>query len=334
MRRRLAGPLLALGLAGCAAAPDGGERLALDSRTYGFVDELGRAGAGSRQRVEGTLLLPPGAQPAGPLPAVVLLHSSIGQGSQDWHYAQRLAARGFAVLAVDSFGPRGVEKTVEDQTLVGTASMLADAYAALARLAADPRIDPGRIAVLGFSKGGIAALYAALETVRERVAPAGPDAAPRFAAHVAYYPWCGVRFRELGTTGAPVLLQLGGRDEVAPAALCQALVAAIEEADPAADLEVVLHPAARHAFDHPLLDWIGAIPVSGSVPVDCRFEEVAPGRFRETLSGRPASAASLPELFAGCGRAHLLAGGDPEAAERALARTLAFLEATLAPRRP
>src|SRR5690606_15379215 len=110
---------------------------------------------------------------ARPLPAVVMLHSSIGQASQDWLYVERLPGLGIAVLAIDSFGARGVEKTVEDPTLVSEASMLADAYAGLALLAEDPRIDPARIAVLGFSKGGISALYAAFESLARHYAPQG-----------------------------------------------------------------------------------------------------------------------------------------------------------------
>lgn len=315
---------LVMPLAACALPPSDGESFGLHSRTYGFIDELGRAGSGSGQRVEATLLLPQDSRP--PWPAVVVLHSSIGQGTQDWHYARLLAAHGFAALAVDSFGSRDVEKTVEDQTLVSTASMLADAYAALKALAEDPRVVPDRIAVLGFSKGGIAALYAGLESVRERVAGDGP----RFAAHVAYYPWCGVRFLDPRTTGAPILLHLGGRDEVAPAALCRDLIAEIREVDPAARISISTHPEARHAFDHPLLEWIGALPVSGPVPVDCRFREIAPGRFLETTSGQPASAANLPALFEACGHSGLIAGGDSEAAEQAQGETLGFLARILA----
>jgi dienelactone hydrolase len=321
---RFAAALLALGLLpACAGAPLQGRTLSFDSRSYGFVDELGTPGQPLRGR--GTLLWPgPGA--GTPVPAVVLLHSSIGQGSQDWAMARRLTGAGFAVLAVDSFGPRGVEKTVEDQTAVSAASMLADAYAAGARLTAEPGIDADRIAVLGFSKGGIAAFYAAVAAVHARAAP--PGQAP-FAAHVAYYPWCGVRFQDVRSTGAPVLLHLGGRDEIAPEALCRSRVREMRAADPAARITVAHYPEARHAFDHPLLGWFGRLPVSGPQPVDCRFREVGPGRFIEQSSGRSASAETLPALFAACGRADLSAGGHPESAARAAARTLAFLRRAL-----
>lgn len=316
--------LSGLTLAACALPPADSERVVIPSRSYGFVDELGEPAAGRAQRVGAAFFVPP--EDAPPYPAVVILHSSIGQGTQDWHYASELTARGFAVLAVDSFTARGVEKTVRDQTLVSTASMLADAYAGLAWLAAEPRVDENRIAVLGFSKGGMAALYAGLASLRARIAPGSPA----FAAHVAYYPWCGVRFLDARTTGAPILIHLGALDEVARPELCRDFVADIHRADRAAEVTLSVHRGARHAFDHPLLEWFGDVPVSGSPPVGCRIEEVAPGRFRETTSGRPATAETLPKLVESCGRDDLRAGGNPEAAAQALAQTIDFLKSSLA----
>ena len=211
----LGGTLLAAGA--CTLPPSGSERLNFISRDYGFVDRLRDTSEGSSREVYGWLMLPEAESAAPPYPAVVMLHSSIGQGTQDWHYAGVFREMGFAVLAVDSFQPRGVRKTVEDLTLVTETSMMADAYGALNRLSADPLIDSERIALIGFSKGGIAALYSAFATSQRALAAADY----RFAAHVAYYPWCGVEFHELETTGAPVLIEAGAEDAVAPPELCR-----------------------------------------------------------------------------------------------------------------
>ena len=157
--------------AACVARPENVEEVRLESRSFGFIDELLGDQPGQPQQVEAVLALPEDEAVRGPVPALVLLHTSNGQGSQDWLYAKRFRERGIAVLAVDSFSARDVSHTVRDQTLVSTASMLADAYAGLDFLSGDARIDSQRIGIIGFSKGGIAALYSAYRPVQERAYP-------------------------------------------------------------------------------------------------------------------------------------------------------------------
>ena len=99
---------------------------------------------------------------------MVILTSSAGvQRHREHYYARALNDAGTAALIVDSFTGRGVRRTVADQTLVSAAQMEGDAFAALALLRADPRIDPQRIGVMGVSKGGVATLNAAI-AVRQR----------------------------------------------------------------------------------------------------------------------------------------------------------------------
>lgn len=310
-----------LAASACTVPPLGSERLDFISRDYGFVDRLRDKSEGSSREVHGWLMLPEEGSATLPYPAVVMLHSSIGQGTQDWHYARVFREMGFAVLAVDSFQPRGVKKTIEDLTLVTETSMMADAYGALNRLSADPRFDAERIALVGFSKGGIAALYAAFATSQRALAAADYG----FAAHVAYYPWCGVEFLDLKTTGAPVLIEAGAADEVAPPALCRELIAKIEASDPGAEIELSVHPGSLHAFDHPLLELFDDLPVTAELPTECRFREVEPNLFIEETSGRVATEESLPDIFEACSRDDARAGGNVAAAERALEETEAFL---------
>jgi dienelactone hydrolase len=89
---------------------------------------------------------------------------------------------GIAAFVVDSFGPRNVGQTATDQSQLSTAVNVADALSVLKLLATHPRVDPGRIGVLGFSKGGQVALYTGLEPFGEPVI--ADDT--RFAAHVAF----------------------------------------------------------------------------------------------------------------------------------------------------
>lgn len=313
---------LCLATAACVARPDGSETRTFESRSYGFIDELLRGEAGSPVTVEASLTLPPPGVGAPPYPALVLLHSSNGQGSQDWLYARRLSEAGIAVLAVDSFDGRGVSHTVRDQTLVSTASMLADAFGGLDVLSADPRIDPARIGVLGFSKGAIAALYAAYRPVAARAA----RSSRRFALHLAYYPWCGLRLHEPVTTGAPVLIQTGALDDLVPPERCAELIAASRGAAGPPNMRLVVLPEARHAFDHPMLSMFGNLPISAPSPAFCRLQQQADGSFVETSSGRAVNGANLNEALAGCSRmGH--AGGNEAADSAAFENTLAFLKA-------
>ena len=136
------------------------ESLSFDTLTFDHP-------AGCRPaRLTAQLWLP--EQTERPSPCMVLLSSSAGvQRHREHYYAQALNAAGTAALIVDSFTGRGVRRTVADQTLVSAAQMEGDAFAALALLRADSRIDPQRIGVMGVSKGGVATLNAAI-AVRQR----------------------------------------------------------------------------------------------------------------------------------------------------------------------
>src|ERR1700754_498616 len=135
------------------------EQLSFDTLTFDHP------AASKPARVSASLHLPTANSP---VPCMVLLTSSAGvQRHREHYYAQALNAAGVAALIVDSFSGRGVRRTVADQTLVSGAQMEGDAFAALALLRDDPRIDPRRIGIMGVSKGGVATLNAAI-AVRQR----------------------------------------------------------------------------------------------------------------------------------------------------------------------
>ena len=70
---------------------------------------------------------------------------------------------GFATFVIDSFTGRGIANTITDQAQLSSYVMMNDAFAAFAVLAKHPRVDPDKIAVMGFSKGAIPALYASMD---------------------------------------------------------------------------------------------------------------------------------------------------------------------------
>ena len=165
-------------------------------------------------RVSGTLHLP--TQADRPFSCMVILTSSAGvQRHREHYYAQALNDAGVAALIVDSFSGRGVRRTVADQTLVSGAQMEGDAFAALALLRRDPRIDPQRIGVMGVSKGGVATLNTAIAARRRW--RGGFD--HLFDLHVAICPGATAQHRDAATHGRPIYFMLAGRDDYTPAPL-------------------------------------------------------------------------------------------------------------------
>lgn len=96
---------------------------------------------------------------------------------------------GIAASIVDSFSGRGIAGTVEDQTQLDSVSMMVDAYRALDVLAAHRLIKADRIAVMGFSKGAVAAVFSSSNRFR-----AAYGSSNQFVAHIGMYTPCNARF--------------------------------------------------------------------------------------------------------------------------------------------
>ena len=153
---------------------------------------------GSDQRIFARLSLPEGE---GPFPAAVLLHGSLGFSALQRSYADTLNDSGYVVLSVDSFSGRDVADVVGHQEAVSIESMVADAFAALRLLKAHPKVDGNAIGLLGWSKGGSAALAVGRTVFRERLSGEGD----RFSSIAAIYPWCGARERGVRRDDIPIL---------------------------------------------------------------------------------------------------------------------------------
>ncbi|MGE0666458.1 MAG: dienelactone hydrolase family protein [Sphingomonadales bacterium] len=322
-------------LAACgASAPAGREKVTLESRTMGFIDEIAHPGDSPPQRITATLMMPRNVPPGVRVPAMVIMHGGTGQGSQDWFYARLLNEWGIAALAVDSFGGRKVAHTLYDHAAVTEASFVADAYAALAMLARDPRIDPEHIGVMGFSKGAGPALLTSLERFRTVLAAGGN----RFAVHVAFYPWCGFSFIDQTATGAPVLILSGGLDRVTPATLCTAFSERLKQDNPAMNLDMRVYPGGGHAFDypHPFFRFVEELPVRGNLPVRCFFAETGPNVFVEQASRLTVTAANLRYALGLCSEPDPGARAiyDAEGTMDALVRIEALVRASLLGPRP
>ena len=122
------------------------------------------------------------------LPAVVLVHGSDGVGFNSGMWVDDLNKAGFATFVTDSFTGRGITNTFTDQSQLSSYTMMNDAFAALAVLAKHPRIDPDKIAVMGFSKGAIPSVYASMNRFQNAYASEGAT----FAAYIGFYTPCNI----------------------------------------------------------------------------------------------------------------------------------------------
>ena len=198
----------------------------------------------------GDLFLPAGASAERPVPAVVLLHGARGVSrAREITYARQFAAMGLAALVVDVFASRRDRASSFTERLIEiTESMaLADAYGALRALAEMPEVDGGRVALVGFSYGGMTSIYAAHRQVAELYDELLELDGKRFAAHVAFYAPCIVRFENPEATGAPLLMMWGDKDELIDRARCEAAAADLRGGG--AEVEIKVFPGAYHQWD-------------------------------------------------------------------------------------
>ena len=94
-------------------------------------------------------------------------------------------------------------------------------------LAKHPRVDPQRIALMGFSRGGQAALYASLKRFHQLWNKSGVE----FAAYIPFYPDCATTFAgDTETADRPIRIFGGTPDDYNPIALCKAYAARLKAA--------------------------------------------------------------------------------------------------------
>jgi dienelactone hydrolase len=239
------------------------------------------------------------------LPVVVLLHGETGVSAGVRHWAEILNGIGLGVFILDSFNGRGIVETSTDQSRLAHAAMLVDAYRALAVLASHPRVDVRRVAVLGFSKGGWAALYANVRRFQRLHNPRGLE----FAAQLAFYPPCNAAYREDTQVAArPVRVFHGSADDWHPIEPCRQYVARLKRAG--ADAAMIELTGAQHFFDVP--DVPPQVRLPGVQRSSCLTEERADGIVNRA-TGRPPTREE-------CWQPGATMGHDPRAYEDALRR--------------
>jgi dienelactone hydrolase len=179
------------------------------------------------------------------LPAVVLLESCRGTWAQlDQLWGKRIASWGYVVLTVDSLGSRGLK--ICDNSARDDLAL--DPFRALKFLVGAPFVDPVRVAVLGFARGGRVALMSVERGAIEQTSP------NKFGAAIAFYPDCRT-FK--GNVTVPTLILIGERDDLTPAAACRDMVDGRDEMGMSrqrhegAPVKLIVYPGAYHGFDAP-----------------------------------------------------------------------------------
>ena len=182
------------------------------------------------------LSLPEGAK--APLPGVIVIHEWWGLNDHIMHWADRLAADGYAALAVDLYG--GVVATTREEAMA-TMKKVDDAKARAVLVAAhrflveDERVKAPRTGSIGWCFGGGWSMQAAM-------------ALPDLDAAVVYYGHVPMDAKLFAGVKAPVLGVFGNQDDGIPPKHVDGFDAALTSAGVKHE---ILRYEAPHAFANP-----------------------------------------------------------------------------------
>ncbi|MCH9685267.1 MAG: dienelactone hydrolase family protein [Deltaproteobacteria bacterium] len=223
--------------------PDTTQTGILSEQDFAALHELTDAKAPEPRGVEleiagarAYLSLPEGA--TAPLPAVLVIHEWWGLNEHIKHWTDRLAADGYAALAIDLYGGqvatdretalalmKGVDEKVARETLDAAHRFLSE----------DERVGASKRGVIGWCFGGGWSLQHALSQ-------------PDLDAAIVYYGMLETDPKALAPIQAPVMGVFGNQDAGIPPASVDAFDAAMKEAGKAL---TVHRYDAQHAFANP-----------------------------------------------------------------------------------
>lgn len=252
-------------------------------------------------------------------PAVILVHGCAGVAPNTEGWVTELNRIGVATFVLDSFAGRGIREICTGRQLMNTSSMLIDAYTSLALLASHPRIDPQRIALMGFSYGGRVTLWASLIRFQRTWMPPGGY---QFAGYLAFYPAsCYIHlFNEDQVVDRPIRIFHGSADDYTPINQCWRYADRMLQAGK--DVALIEYPGAYHGFDSPDTS-IHSNP-QGLNPGTCELVERADGHWVDNV-GRPIPDRGYYTAINSCATRGTHGGGNSEARRKAVQDATAFL---------
>lgn len=226
-----------------------GARIATESVVYEHVAGAGAEGgagtavgpSGERTGLEGYLAYD--AALIDPRPAVLIVHDWTGVDPNVQMRAQMLARLGYVALAADVYGkgvrPTGDAASAQARKYYADLPLLRErVQAGYRRLVTDPRVDPDRIAVIGYCFGG----SATLEFARTGAPLRG--AVSIHGGLTVHEP------SDASAIRASLLVLTGAADPVVP----DTAIAAFKDelrAVPSIDWQIVSYSGAPHAFTVP-----------------------------------------------------------------------------------
>jgi dienelactone hydrolase len=209
------------------------------------------------------------AQGMGRQPVVVLMHGSSGIAANTEPWVHQFNSMGISTFVIDGFSGRGLTVVNQNQALLGRLNLIVDIYRSLEILAKHPRVDPDRIVLMGFSRGGQAALYASLDRFNKLWNKSGIQ----FAGYIPFYPDCSTTY--IGDTEVaprPIRIFHGIPDDYNPVASCEVFVERLQEAK--RDVVLTEYPDSQHAFDLGLLGIDSKVVAANAQTVrHCHIQE-------------------------------------------------------------
>lgn len=274
----------------------------------------GDAAAGKPVTVAGEFRV---AQGTGKMPVVVLMHGSSGVGATTEAWVHAFNAMGLSTFVIDGFTGRGLTVVGPNQALLGRLNLIIDVYRSLEILAKHPRVDPDRIVLMGFSRGGQAALYASLERFNKLWNKSGVQ----FAAYIPFYPDCSTTYQtDTEVAARPIRIFHGTPDDYNPVKSCKAFVERLK----AAGRDVVLteYPDSAHGFDSGLLG-VNVVTVSANAQTarNCHIIEGDRGVLMNGDTNAPFTYKD------GCIELNPHVGGNPTTAAESRKAVMEFLQA-------
>jgi dienelactone hydrolase len=251
------------------------------------------------------------------LPVVVLMHGSSGVGANIEPWVHQLNTMGISTFVIDGFTGRGLTVVGPNQALLGRLNLIVDIYRSLDILAKHPRVDPERIVLMGFSRGGQAALYASLDRFQKLWNKSGAQ----FAAYIPFYPDCSTTYAtDTEIAARPIRIFHGTPDDYNPVASCKAYAARLMEAK--RDVVLTEYPDSQHGFDAGLLG-VSTITVSANAQTarNCHLKEGEGGVLMNADTNAPFGYKDA------CIELNPHVGGNPGTAEAARKAVSEFLQA-------